>query len=73
MKIFDSNVDGIYSASVSNHCTTAFPFGEENSHKFILIDVPFHLLELMYEVATKLPKKQFEVICSSLKQYRLYK
>jgi len=59
-------------STVKDKRDSLFTFSEENAHRFILIEIPVHLLEAMYEAASLLPIKQFEVISSPLKQLRLY-
>lgn len=48
-------------------------FDERNSHKFLLIDIPKYILESINEALLLYPITQYEVICSALKQVRLFK
>ncbi len=47
-------------------------FNEQNSHKFLLLDIPIYILESVHEAISLIPITQYEVICSALKQVLLY-
>jgi hypothetical protein len=51
----------------------SFTFGDWNSHKFLLINIPTNILESIYSAVVEFPLTQYEVICSALKQICLYK
>jgi hypothetical protein len=59
--------------NINESSNTLSTFCEQNAHKFILINIPIHLLEAMYERASAIPLKKFEVISYPLKQLCLYK
>jgi hypothetical protein len=52
--------------------SVGFSFGDHNAHKFILVDIPISILEAIYSAVSVFPITQYEVICSALKQIRLY-
>jgi hypothetical protein len=51
----------------------SFTFGDSNSHKFLLVNIPTNILESIYSAVVEFPLTQYEVICSALKQICLYK
>jgi hypothetical protein len=52
--------------------SVGFSFGDHNAHKFILVEIPISILKAIYSAVSVFPITQYEVICSALKQIRLY-